>query len=400
MKNRIVFFILASLLIVLTLQNVSGIGITPGRTTINFESGLHKEVQFSIINSQHKDMSVVFMVRGDLADSITLTQTYAEFLSSDDSKSFTYAVDLPARIEKPGLYETEIVALEMPKDIKETGTFIGATISVVTQLHIYVPYPDKYIEGKINVMESDGKTMFFIPIVSRGKLDIVNVKAMIDIYTSLNEKITSIESNTLSLNSLERKELIAEWDADVNPGKYLAVANIVYDNEVLTLRKEFNIGEMALEIEQIIVRDFELGEIAKFDALVNNKWSSDLKDVYLNILVYNEEGEIMADFKSPTYDIGALSKIEMVAYWDTAGVHEGTYDGKVILKFGEESKERNIQMKITDDSIEVIGLTGHVVVKEKGTFNLNNLLIIAVIFLVVVNIIWFVIVKRILKRKR
>jgi hypothetical protein len=400
MRNRIVFFILASLLIVLTLQNVSGIGITPGRTTINFESGLHKEVQFSIINSQQKDMSVVFMVRGDLADSITLTQTYAEFLSSEDSKSFTYTVDLPARIEKPGLYETEIVALEMPKDIKETGTFIGATISVVTQLYVYVPYPDKYIEGEINVMESDGKTMFFIPVVSRGKLDIVNVKAMIDIYTSLNEKVTSIESDTLSLNSLERKELVAEWDADVNPGKYLAVANIVYDNEVLTLRKEFNIGEMALEIEQIIVRDFELGEIAKFDALVNNKWSSDLKDVYLNILVYNEEGETMADFKSPTYDIGALSKIEMVAYWDTAGVHEGTYDGKVILKFGEESKERNIQMKITDDSIEVIGLTGHVVVRRGSFFNTQNILIGIIIFIVLMNIVWFVVIKRLLKKRR
>jgi len=399
MSKRL-FFILAVLLIVLTLQNVSSIGITPGRTTINFEPGLSKEVSFSIINSEHKDMSVVFAVRGDLADSVTLTQTYAEILSSENSKSFTYNVNLPERVTTPGLYEVEIVALEMPKDIKEKGTFVGATVSVITQLHIYVPYPDKYIEGDINVMESEGKKMFFIPVVSRGKLDIVNVKAVIDIYTSLNEKIATVESNALPLNSLERKELIAEWDANVNPGKYLAVASIIYDNEIVKIEKEFNVGEMVLGIEQIIVKNFELGEIAKFDALVNNKWSSDLKEVYLNIIVYNNEGEIMADFKSPTYDIDALSKAEMVAYWDTGGVHEGTYDGKIILKYGEKSTERNIQMKITDNSIEVIGLTGHVIVNEKGKFNLNNILIIAVICLIIANIFWFVVVKRLMKRKK
>ena len=111
-------------------------------------------------------------------------------------------------------------------------------------------------------------------------------------------------------------------------------------------------------------------------------------------------GEFDYKVKSPTYDITGLSKSEMVAYWDTAGVHEGTYDGKLILKYGEESTDRNIQMKITDNSIEVIGLTGRVIVKRGGEFNLNNILLIAVIFLIIVNIIWFVIVKKLIKRKR
>jgi len=378
---------------------VSAIGITPGRTTINFEPGLHQEVPFSIINSEKKDMSVIFTVKGDLAESITLNQAYAEFSSSEDSKSFTDIVDLPQVIAKPGLYEVEIVALEMPKDIKEKGTFVGATVSVVTQLHIYVPYPDKYLEAEVNVVESEGKEIFFIPIVNRGKLDIVNAKAIIDIYTSLNEKVATIESNTDSLMSLERKELTAEWEFNVAPGKYLAKVTVVYDNEVVEVEKEFNVGKMFLEILEINIRDFELGSIAKFDALVENKWSNDLKEIYLNIIVYNDDGEIMADFKSPTSNINALSKSELVAYWDTAGVHEGTYDGKIILKYGEESTDRNIQMKITDDSIEVIGLTGHVIVKEKGTFNINNILIILVIFLILANIFWFVVIKRMKKGK-
>ena len=400
MKSKYLSFILVGLLMVFALQNVSAIGITPGRTTINFEPGLHKEVSFSILNSEHKDMSVVFTVKGNLSESVTLTQTYAEFSSSEDSKSFTYLIDLPEKVDKPGKYKIEIVALEMPKDIKEKGAFVGATVSVVTQLYIYVPYPNKYLEAEVNVVESEGKEIFFVPITNRGKLDIVNAKAVIDIYTSLNEKVATIESNTDSLASLERKELVAEWEPDVNPGRYLAIVTVLYDDEVFKTEKKFNIGEKFLEILEVNIKDFELGGIAKFDALVENKWSNDLKDVYLNIIVYNDEGEVMADFKSPNYKIGSMEKSKIVAYWDTAGVHKGTYDGKIILKYGEKSTERNIQMKITEDSIEVMGLTGHVVIKQKGKFNMNKILIILVVFLIVVNIVWFVVVKRLMRKKK
>ncbi len=392
--------IIALLLLIIFLKTISAIGITPGRTTINFEPGLNKEVSFSVINSEHKDMSVVFTIRGDLADYIALDQAYAEFSSEEELKSFSYTIKLPQKFEKPGKYEAEIMVLEMPKDIEMEGATVGATVGVVTQLYIYVPYPNKYAEAEVNVVESGGKTIFLIPVINRGKLDIVNAKATIDIYSGTEEKVATIESGSESILSLERKELVAEWERDVNPGRYKAVVTLRYDNEVTTILKEFNVGEMFLEILEIIVRDFQLGEIAKFNALVENKWSSDLKEVYLNILVYNNEGETMADFKSPTYDISGLSKSEMVAYWDTGGVHKGTYDGKLILKYGEKSTDRNIQMKITDNSIEVVGLTGHVIVKGGGTFSLQNILIIAVVFLIIVNIVWFVIIKKIMKRKK
>lgn len=397
--------LLISILIIfsfISMQNISSIGITPGRTTLNFAPGLHQEVQFSVVNTEHKDMSVVFFVRGDLNGSITLKQVSATFSASEESKSFSYVVDLPSKIDKPGLYNTEIVAMELPKDLEQSGTFIGATVAVATQLYVYVPYPNKYLEGDVSIIASPeaGKTIFLIPIVSRGELDIVNVKATIDIYTALNEKIATIETNTETLNSLERKELNAEWVSNVNPGKYLAVVTIIYDNEVLKIEKKFDVGEMNLEINEISVKDFSLGEIAKFNALVENKWGNPLNDVYLNILVYNSEGKTMADFKSPTYNIPGLSKAEMVAYWDTAGVKQGTYDGKLMLKYGDKSTDRNIQLKISDSDIEISGITGKVLVQGKGKSNVNSLLVILIIVLVVANIIWFVVVKKVLKRKK
>lgn len=398
--KRFILLVLTCLLLVLTLQNVLALGITPGRTTINFEPNLHREVSFSILNSEHKDMSVVFFVQGDLNDSITLNQASADFSSSDESKSFTYTIDLPQKLAKPGRYKVEIVALQMPRDSGEQGATVGATVAVATQLHIYVPYPHKYLEAEVNVVESEGKTLFLIPVINRGKLDIVSTKVTIDIYSGNEEKIATIESNSEQISSLERKELVVEWNQQVNPGRYRAVVTVRYDNEVTTVLKEFNMGEMFLEILEIIVKNFRLGEIAKFNVLIENKWSSNLKNIFLNILVYNDEGEVMADFKSPTYDLDGLSKSEIVAYWDTGGVHEGTYDGKLILKYGEKLTEKNIEMKITDDSIEVFGLTGHVIVGGQDKFNINNLLVILIIFLIVVNVVWFFIVKKLIKKKK
>ena len=396
-------FFVCVLIFIFAISGVFAIGITPGRTTVNFEPRLSKEVSFSIINTEHKDMNVVFFVRGDINENILLKQTYATLSASENSKTFNYNINLPEKFDKPGLYQGEIVAQEIPKNKEEEGTFVGGSVAVITQIYVYVPYPDKYLDGEVNVIEAveGGKTLFLISLINRGKLDVVNAKAIIDIYTALNEKVATIETESESLASLERTELSADWNPSVNPGKYLAYVSVVYDEKVLSLEKQFNVGSLIIEIRELSVGNFQLGEIAKFTALVENKWSSSLKDVFLNIIVYNNQNEIMADFKSPNYDIEALSQSQMIAYWDTAGVPRGDYDGKLVLRYESKSVERNIQLKISESKIEITGITGQVLVRGKSGESSTSFLIILLIgILVLANIIWFVVVKRILKRKR
>ena len=56
----------------------------------------------------------------------------------------------------------------------------------------------------------------------RGKLvDKNQFKGVVDIYSSLNDKIASVNTNEISLLSKERKEIAAEWDSsNVKVGKY------------------------------------------------------------------------------------------------------------------------------------------------------------------------------------
>ena len=402
-RSLILLVICVFIVLILTL-NASAIGVSPGRTTLNFEPGLVKNIGLTVINAEKKAMTVVFYVRGELKEYVKLSQQSAVFAEGEEIKSLTYTVNLPDSMDKPGVHKTEIVVLEVSKESKiktETGEevivldspSVGARLAVISQLYVYVLHPGKYLEAGLDtIIGDDGKARFLIPVTSQGKLGIGSAKATIDIYTSLNEKVATIETNSLSIESQERKELFAEWDygsAGINPGKYRGVATITYDGQTAYADKEFEVGVKSLDIESIEVNNFRLGEIAKFSILVNNRWASPLKEVSVQISVYNEKGEVMADFASQNYEIPALSKAEVVSYWDTVGVKEGKYRGKLAVRYEDKFIERTIEIIVSSDDIEVTGFTGKAVFPKKSFFSLQNILIGIVVLLILINAAWF-----------
>jgi len=53
---------------------------------------------------------------------------------------------------------------------------------------------------------------------------------------------------------------------------------------------------------------------------------------------------------------------------------------------------------VSENNIEVIGATGLAIFPKKSKFNLQNILIFAVVILILINIIWFIVIKRLLKK--
>lgn len=398
-KKLLIILALVSLLI---LPSVVALGITPARTTIDFSPGLQKEVSVSIINSENKDMSLVIYVQGELNQSILLSENSFEMSASEKSRQFNFIISLPDSLP-PGLRTAEVVVLNLPKSSGTSEAFIGAAVGVITQVYVHVPYPGKYAEAALNIInaEVDGEAIFVIPVINRGDLDLVSVKANVDIYNKLNEKVGSFNTDEISILSGERKEIVYKWKADVPIGIYRAVVTLIYDTETIQLEKQFNVGSADLDLQQIEIRDFSLGEIAKFEMLVENKWSEPIIGVYSQTNVFNEEGKIMADFKSPTYNIDPLTKIVMTSYWDTGGVSKGIYDASVYLKYGEKSSQKDMKLEISDNEINVIGL-GYVISEKtkskSGNSSLVTILIVAIVVLVMINLLWFLFLRRKLKR--
>lgn len=396
MKIILIFLILFN-----SLSFASALGITPARTTLDFEPGLHKEISYSILNSEGKDMGVVIFVRGNLENSVTLLKTYEDFLASEDSKSFKYIIDLPGDLP-PGLHQAEIVAMEVPKNYDDSGVIVGATVAVITQLHVYVPYPGKYLELDSQILNAyeDGTVLFLISATNRGEVDVVDGKAIVDIYNSNGEKVAVAESESREIKNGERVELLAKWSGNVSVGDYNAKIAVVYDGEIATSEKEFNIGKRYLEIQKIEVNDFKLGGIAKFNVLVENKWTDNVDGAYLNLLIYNNEDKVMADIKSQTYDIASSSKENMIAYWDTAGVKKGTYRGKLSLNYGEGSFDREVSVRVSDEEILVMGISGEVIVERIKGSNFQKFLIIAVVILAVLNVVWFIVIRKLIAKRK
>ncbi|MBM3234298.1 hypothetical protein FJZ19_04365 [Candidatus Pacearchaeota archaeon] len=386
-----IIFIL-SILFIAFIPRASAIGIIPGRTTIDFAPGLEKDVGFSVINNEQKEMQVSLKVQGELAEYITLKETSVKFLSSEDEKKFSYKMKLPEKLE-PGLHTAEIVALEIPKSAEE-GTFIGATVAVVSQLYVYVPCPGKCIEADLNVLDADQNmtARFIVPVINRGKTKIDEAKAEIDIYSGA-DKIASIETDKLPIEPGARTELTSTWFANVTRGSYLAKVRVYYDKETKTFEKEFMVGTSILDIERVWVSDFKLGGIAKFRILVENKWNQELKQVFANLLIYDKLNEIMSDLKSASEDIPSLTTKELVVYWETAGINVGEYRGKLIIKYGKKSTDRELILRVREDSLDVFG-TGYAVSSEAGGLSIKTIAWIVIILLVLTNVAWFVFFKR------
>jgi len=222
---------------------------------------------------------------------------------------------------------------------------------------------------------------------------------MIDIYKE-SEKISTIETDYRALEPGSRTELSAKWDVSVEPGDYLAKVTVFFDGQSESFEKYFTVGTKTLTIESILVKDFRLGEIAKLQILVENRWNQELESVFANLLVYNDQQDVMTDIKSASEDIPALSKRELIAYWDTVGVDEGEYDGKLIVKYGERSTDKNLLLKITEDSLDIFGVGYAIRPDGGGGINITTILIVLVIIMLMANLAWFIFFKRFMKKRK
>jgi len=385
------------LLIIFTLifisSNVLAIGIAPGSKTIQFQPNLEQEIGFSIINNEHKHLKVFLFVRGELKQNIILPKEAVELTPEQESVRLSYKVKLPEKIGKPGIHAAEIIALEVPEEA-EGEVVVGATAAVISILNVEVPFPGKYAEATVDILGNslDEPTTFITKVFNRGEQDIVSAKATIEIFGPTNNKITTLTTQEKSIKVRQKTELVTSWVAeDISPGPHFAVITLNYDGKEQKIAKTFDIGSLQVGIEKIEVKNFKMGDVAKFDITVENKWNQKIIDVFTQILINDEEGNLMADIKSSSENLEPLDKTELNAFWDTEGVEEGTYDTKATLYYEDQETEFLFESHIASDSLTVtpIGITG-LVVADTGGVRRGSILSILVVILAIINIVWLI----------
>ena len=306
---------------------------------------------------------------------------------------------LPNEIKKPGAYDINIVAREVPISSSGGAISVGATAAVITQLRVMVPYPGKYLDANIRVSETDlGKPVtFIIPLNHLGTETIVRAEGIVDIIGPTNEKIDSIITEVVSIEPGESIQLKAVWDSsEVKAGKFLARLSVTYDGDVANAETVFSLGDILIDVLDIYVKDFKLGQIARFNILVENKYSEEIKDVFASLDIINEKGDLVTSVKSASEPILSGAKEELTIFWDTAGVKAGTYSSSLFLRYGQQSEQRDLKLDVSSNNINIVGV-GYVISKGNaagGGNGLVTILVVAVIILVLINAVWFLILRK------
>ncbi len=190
--------------------------------------------------------------------------------------------------------------------------------------------------------------------------------------------------------------MVYGWKADVEIGEYFAKAAVVYDDGTINLEEKFSVGSKELELQEINVGGFSLGEIAKLEMLVENKWSEAISGVYIETLIKESDGDVVSSFESAAQDIGALEKKSFDSYWDTAGVREGNYDAEVSINYGDKESKKNLKFEVSKNDLVVVGL-GYVIsadgVREE-TDTIVIVLVVVIVLMVLINLLWFLLLRK------
>jgi len=380
---------------------VIAIGITPGRTTIDFEPGYEGDIEFTILNNEHKDMNVMLYVKeGPYSDLVALYDNIIVFRSDEDFKTFRYSVKMPDEMSEPGTHEIDIVAMDMPNTKEKGGAFVGATTAVITQLLIRVPYPGKYATVDVDVpaTKTGENVNFFVKVRNLGTEDIGKAFATIDILGPTNEKIAVLETEESGIKSKSWKEFKVIWKNPENPGIYFASVTLRYDEDneggIAKKKKEFSVGEMYIDVTDITVKNFRLGGVAKFNVQTESKWNQKIDNVYGNVLIDDNDGKSIADVKTASIEVDPFAREEIDAYWETEGVKADDYDGRFVLHYAGRRTEKELIAHISpnDMSIDILGLgIGAVTVEstQTGIFTTDTIILLMLGILVIINMGWF-----------
>src|SRR3989338_50633 len=373
----------------LLLPIVYSLGVSPGRTTLQFEPNLKKEVRLIVFNNEQKDLNLGIYARGSLADNIDIPIGELQLSKDEQQKELSYIIGLPDKLKEPGLHEAEIVIREIQRSKGEEDIVIGTMQAVVSQLHVMVPYPGKYLVARLDIAPGklDKETRFYIPMINFGNKDIGSVKAEISLVDLDGNVLSRADTEETSVAAGGRAELSAMIDTtNLPPGVTRAIAKITYDGKVLEVENTLFVKDFLLIPLDISVRDFKLGDIAKFNILVENIGNIKVEGASSMLLIDEKDGSPLANIKSISTDFSPLEKKEMVSYWDTKDVEGDAYQGRLVLSYGSKSDEKKIITNIGEGKIdvEIIGITGHAISRQSPEFSSKGMIISVIIVINVV----------------
>lgn len=328
--------------IILFLNNVSSLGVSPALKEYNFKPGLEAEITYRVFATS-ADMELELYVAGELAEYVNLDRE-----SLVGGGSFTATLKLPEDVKlKPGKNRIYIGVKEKVDD-ELISSSIGTSVTIQVVILIHVPYPGRYLEvdlksKDVNVNEPID---FELDIKSYGEENVI-VTPKIEI--SSGDKILDVlefrERIILSQELVQLKKTF--YPEEYNPGNYKATAIVDYEGETAIDEETFRIGELIINILDYTKRVL-IGKTSAFDLSIESGWNDKIDGAYAEVSFLDNFGNKILDFPTFTTNLAPWENKTITGYFDSSNFSSGFYDANItLIYFGKDvGKSENQIVKV------------------------------------------------------
>jgi hypothetical protein len=235
-----------------------------------------------------------------------------------------------------------------------------------------------------------------IPVVNEQDIEI-SANAVVEILDLDDNLLEKIETEHYLLSSNEKKEIRVFWNNTNPAGDYKVRVSLFLGEESFNFAKFFKIEKKIVDIENIFVNDFKLGEIANFNIMIKNYLHSEIENSAVELLILEKDGSIAYRLESENKTIDQMSTELYEIKWDTRNIKEGEYNVKILFNYWETSLEKDLVFRLNENSLELIGVGYSVSSSTKEKDYTSFIVIIFVILLVAVNLFWFLFFRKLKK---
>lgn len=361
-----IFFVVLSLLFV---QNVSGLGVSPGGYSLDFVPGYEGNFYFNFDNADGGNLEI--FADGDLAKYVTLSN--AEITGSGRVE---VSLKLPQEIEPPGNHRIFIGARPV---FTGEGT-IGAVANVRGTIFVLVPFPGEYADVVFVVENANSgeKIPYELEIFSRGVEDL-STNSRIEIFDFKNDSVEVFNLGNDLVPSTKSVTKKSELDVrGYNPGTYRAVATVSYSGDERKQEGDFRLGELFVEIVNYS-EVFGESKINPFEITVESFWNDPIENVHAKVDILGSE----VSFLTPSINLNGFETGKLIGFFDTSEIEGDSFQALITLNYEGKTTQKTVDL----------GYSGG------GTFNYIWLLVGAGILLVLAFVGWVVVKLRRLDKK-
>ncbi len=382
------------LLLLLIAQIVTALGIRPAKTTLLSEETKEYTGQFWIVNNDHREFTAKISVEGEMGKYVILDTAQLSFRSDDDAKSVDFNINLPEYVP-PGSSTANIIVQE---EASERSSGISSRIILRHKIIVEGPYPDKYIEAKLNFHESGNQIRLVSEVENKGKKNIDSIKTTFYVNDKTQQPQV-LETQDTTLKIKEDKLLDASVDRSLfQEGEFEVSAVTRYDDQQVEVIQSLILGKPEVDIAYFTPY-FIAQKINPYSLDLLNKWNKEVPNVYVEIEVKKDNQKI-DQFRTKSIDLDANALKRINDYFDARDKITGKYTFDMIVNFWNNYRmdtktfhaELLPETEFNNKPPETPALTGKAVANtnesDTNPFILGGIIIIIILLSIGAYILW------------